>query len=86
MASAWSRVDLTRGVFRLGAGHTKTRKGREVPMTVDVYKVVSDLPRRAPRLFSLRQAVSGLDGFGISATSAQSPIQPAEIKVTTRQN
>ena len=146
----WDRVDLTRGVFRLEAEHTKTRKGRDVPMTTDVYTVVSKLPRRGPRLFSpsiksaflgalkragienfrfhdlrhtcaswmvmrgrslkevaellghtsvamtqkyahlspehLRQAVSVLDGFGFSTTSAQSQNPPAETEVTTRQS
>ena len=34
----------------------------------------------------LRQAVSVLEGFGISTTSTQGPIQPVETEVTTRQS
>lgn len=50
----WDRVDFARGVIVLTPEHTKSGKGREVPMTQTMNDLLSALPQpRAGRVFPL---------------------------------
>jgi integrase len=51
----WDRIDLSRGVIRLGGKDTKSGKGREIPMRQSVYNILAGVPGpREGRVFKTR--------------------------------